>query len=308
MSQSPRPTRTSRAPARSRKPSLRIERALHREGHRVVAGMDEVGRGALAGPVSVGVVVIDESVRSAPVGLRDSKLLPAHKREDLVAPVRRWAIAYGVGHAGPHEIDAVGIMTALRLAGRRALRAAGVRPDLLVLDGNHDWLTDPARDGLLQFADEPEPEPRMRGIDDVSDAAHLWRDLPVRTIIKGDMTCSSVAAASILAKVERDGLMVELSQRHPAYGWAVNKGYAAPEHRAALLRDGACPLHRRSWNLLAAPDDAAPTPAAGPEAAATEPSAQGADDRAADAGEAGAPAADPWVMMCVDDDAKVGGR
>lgn len=219
----------------STKPSLRLERSLHREGYRLVAGMDEVGRGALAGPVSVGVVLVDESCRTAPTGLKDSKLVPPPRRRLLVPAIRRWAIAWGVGHAGADEIDALGIMACLRLAGRRALAAAGVRPDLVVLDGNHDWLTDPTREGLFGLGDDGPAEP------------------PVRTVVKGDMRCSSVAGASILAKVERDDLMVALHDEHPDYGWDVNKGYAAPEHRRALVSRGACEMHRRSWNLLAAP-------------------------------------------------------
>ncbi|WP_276511150.1 ribonuclease HII [Kineosphaera limosa] len=237
---------------------MRVERDLQRQGYRLVAGMDEVGRGALAGPVSVGVVVIDEGCRSAPTGLKDSKLLPARRREELVAPVRRWALAFGVGHASAAEIDAVGIMAALRLAGRRALAAAGVRPDVIVLDGNHDWLTDPRREGLLGFT-EPEPA-ALAGhpateVADASEASEsLSGEVPlVRTLIKGDMRCSSVAGASVLAKVERDAMMVSLAAQYPEYGWVGNKGYAATEHRAALLRLGACELHRRSWNLLAAP-------------------------------------------------------
>ncbi len=221
--------------ARSTKPSLRVERALQRDGHRVLAGMDEVGRGALAGPVSVGVVVIDETCRSAPRGVKDSKLLtPAH-RERMVRPIRRWALAWAVGHASPQEIDEVGIVGGLRLAGTRALTALtgeGVVPDLVILDGNHDWLTPPGQVGLLAFADQAGPSLP-----------------PVTTMIKADLKCSSVAAASVLAKVERDGLMVRLDPEHPAYGWAVNKGYAVPEHVQALEVHGPCTHHRRSWRL-----------------------------------------------------------
>ena len=122
---------------RSTKPSLRVERALQRDGHRVLAGMDEVGRGALAGPVSVGVVVIDETCRSAPVGVKDSKLLTPLARGRMVRPIQRWARAYAVGHSSPAEIDEIGIMGGLRLAGMRALAsiaAAGVEPDLVILD------------------------------------------------------------------------------------------------------------------------------------------------------------------------------
>lgn len=206
--------------------------------------MDEVGRGALAGPVSVGVVCIDESCSSAPSGVRDSKLLTPSKRESLVEPVRKWALAWGVGHAAPAEIDELGIVAALRLAGRRALAACGLSPDLVVLDGKHDWLSDPARAGLLALIEGEAPAP------------------PVHTRIKADLTCSSVAAASILAKVERDALMTEFAQEYPDYGWAVNKGYAAPGHLEALGRLGPCDLHRRSWNLSAAlpPAEAGPTP------------------------------------------------
>lgn len=219
-------------------PTLRLERALLRSGARLVAGMDEVGRGALAGPVTVGVAVVDVASRAAPPGLSDSKLLTPPVREALVAPIRRWAVAAGVGHAEPDEIDAWGIMTGLRLAGRRALIAAGVRPDLVVLDGNHDWLTDPAATGLLA------------GVGKMGGGPDMTSTPPVRTVVKGDETCSSVAAASILAKTERDAMMRERHEAHPTYEWAVNKGYATAAHREALLRRGPCEEHRRSWNLV----------------------------------------------------------
>lgn len=219
-----------------KRPSLRLERSLQREGFRLVAGMDEVGRGALAGPVSVGVVVVDEFTRSAPVGTRDSKLLTASNRELLAPKVRRWAVASAVGHASAAEIDDVGIMGGLRLAGRRALARLDVRPDLVVLDGNHDWLTDPTHDGLFA-PDEPETP-------------------PVRTVVKGDMTCSSVAGASVLAKVERDDIMTQLAERFPVYEWGVNKGYSAPGHLAAIDDHGACEYHRRSWRRFTPTVDA----------------------------------------------------
>ena len=227
------PSARRRVVVTSRKPSLRTERVLQREGYRVLAGMDEVGRGALAGPVTVGVVVIDETCRSAPQGVKDSKLLSPPARERMVPRIERWCLAYGVGHASPDEIDALGIMGGLRLAGTRALALLGIVPDLIILDGNHDWLTDPNEVGLLGFADD-----------------HLGPSTPpVRTMIKADMKCSSVAAASVLAKVSRDRLVVERASQHPAYGWADNKGYAAPEHLDALARLGPSEYHRRSWNL-----------------------------------------------------------
>src|SRR5690625_544890 len=120
-----------------------MERELHAGGHELVAGMDEVGRGALAGPVSVGVVVIDQTTGRIPSGLRDSKLLPAHIRQGLCDPIRRWCRASAVGHADAPEIDEVGLTAALRLAGQRALAAVidqGVRRSALILDGHHDWL------------------------------------------------------------------------------------------------------------------------------------------------------------------------
>ncbi|WP_237740066.1 MULTISPECIES: ribonuclease HII [Serinicoccus] len=228
-------TTTTRRPA-SRRPSLRVERTLQREGYELLVGMDEVGRGALAGPVSVGVVAIGATCRSAPQGVKDSKLLTPAAREGLVPRIRRWAHGHGVGHAWPSEIDAIGIMAALRLAGERALaQLGGLRPDLVLLDGNHDWLTDPERVGLLGLVDGAAPP-------------------PVRTMIKADLRCSSVAAASVLAKVERDGLMVQAAREegHEAYLWEHNKGYAAPEHQEALRRLGPCAWHRRSWNIAAA--------------------------------------------------------
>jgi ribonuclease HII len=265
----------------SPKPSLRLERELQRSGHRLVAGMDEVGRGALAGPVSVGVVVIDEVCRSAPVGVKDSKLLSPQMRERLVPGIKRWATDHAVGHASPAEIDRYGIMVALRFAGTRALAALSVTPDLIILDGNYDWLTDPARVGLLGFLEEgfgldsvpvpgvPVPVPGLPvpgftvagvPVPGVPVSGMSVRPVPaglvpvtpcvpVRTLIKADMSCSSVAAASVLAKVERDSMMVALSSEVPGYAWELNKGYSAPEHFLALQSHGATVHHRRSWRL-----------------------------------------------------------
>lgn len=215
-------------------PTLRIERALQREGHAVLAGMDEVGRGALAGPVSVGVVVIDERTRTVPKGVRDSKLLSQQARERMVPKVQRWAMAYAVGHASAAEIDEVGIMACLRRAGTRALAQLTVVPDLIILDGNHNWLADPAQQGLLGLLDEETPPLP-----------------PVKTMIKADMRCSSVAAASVLAKVERDQMLAAMAEDYPHYGWAGNKGYSAKDHLDALDIHGPCVQHRRSWRRFA---------------------------------------------------------
>lgn len=234
----------SSAAGRRRSPTLRQERALLTGGARLVAGMDEVGRGALAGPVSVGVVVVDAATRTAPQGLTDSKLLTPAARVAMVPQLQRWGVAWAVGHAGPAEIDAHGIVAALRLAGRRAL--AQVRRtcgdvDVVLLDGSHDWLS--------------------RGDVDLFEAAALdplGPEAPepgVRTLVKADLQCSSVAAASVLAKVERDGLLVRLARQYPAFAWDQNKGYSAPAHLDALRRLGPTPQHRRSWNLRALADD-----------------------------------------------------
>ncbi|WP_226913333.1 ribonuclease HII [Gephyromycinifex aptenodytis] len=238
--------RGSTRPLKTSRPSLRIEREFLRAGNGLVAGMDEVGRGALAGPVSVGVVVVELATGSAPTGVRDSKLLAAPRREALVGPLRRWAYAYGVGHASAQEIDDYGILAALRLAGCRALAASGVLPDLVLLDGKHDWLTEkPVVQGELELdLGEVPGQPRRLPLPPQPATP------PVVTRIKADMTCSSVAAASVLAKVERDGIMRELAQSHPMYGWEVNKGYAAAGHRDALREHGPCLLHRRTWQLM----------------------------------------------------------
>lgn len=179
--------------------------------------MDEVGRGSLAGPVSIGVVVVTPAIGRVPAGVRDSKLLSPVARTALVNPIRRWAREYAVGHASCVEIDAVGIIGGLRLAALRALAQLDT-VDAVLLDGNYNYLLGST-------------------------------DLPVHTRIKGDMTCAGVAAASVLAKTERDAMMVGLDPDHPAYGFAVNKGYATPEHIDALREHGPSAAHRRSWRL-----------------------------------------------------------
>ncbi|QCB93979.1 ribonuclease HII [Cellulomonas shaoxiangyii] len=236
--------RTSARPA----PHLRHERALLRDGHTFVAGMDEVGRGSLAGPVSVGVVVVDAGTRSAPRGVADSKLLTPAARRQLLPALGRWGVARAVGHASPQEIDERGIIAALRLAGTRALAAVVTvveRVDVVVLDGSHDWLTPPSPD-LFGTQDE------------LFGDLHTVAVPRVHKRVKADRTCASVAAASVLAKCERDELMVRHAEDHPQYRWDENKGYAAPEHLAALRLHGPSPLHRRSWRL---PETVAPPPA-----------------------------------------------
>lgn len=204
-------------------PTLRFEKALYREGVTSIVGVDEVGRGALAGPVAVGMVVIDTAVRRIPVGLRDSKLLPEAAREALEPHCRRWVLHHAVGMASAAEVDALGIMRCLGLAGARALAmledaGAPVRDSTLILDGNYDYLN-PA----------------------------LMRPARVVTRIKADRDCASVAAASVIAKVHRDRLMIGHDSEYPGYGWASNKGYSSREHFDAIAALGPSALHRLTW-------------------------------------------------------------
>ncbi len=202
------------------------------EGPVLVAGMDEVGRGALAGPVSVGVVVVSVPDAGPHPAVRDSKALSATRRTALVPEILAWGAAAAVGHAEPAEIDRYGITSALALAGRRAWHRVsadlGRIPDVLLLDGRDNWL--PRAPAPLCTALSPGPG-----------TVHLR--------VKADATSAAVAAASILAKVERDGLMTGLAEAFPAYGWEGNKGYGAAVHRAAILERGPSPYHRMSWNL-----------------------------------------------------------
>jgi ribonuclease HII len=250
-------------------PTLRVERSLLREGAPVLACVDEVGRGALAGPVTVGVTVVSLATGTAPRGLRDSKLLTPAARLALLPKLRRWPLAHAVGHAGADEVDAVGILAALRVAAARAFAALAVRPELALLDGSHDWMTPPHEPDALF------PDPRAATAASLADVTLL----PPRVVtkVKADLTCAGVAAASVLAKCARDAIMIELAGRHPEYGWALNKGYSAPEHAAALREHGPCALHRRSWNL---------------------PGAGGADDGGMDLG--ARPSMEPADEACID--------
>jgi ribonuclease HII len=211
-------------------PRLTLERRLLRE-HAIVIACDEVGRGALAGPVAVGAVVIDaaRSRKRVPQGLRDSKLVPEHRRAEVAARAASWVSASAVGWASSVEIDEIGIMRALGLATIRALadlRAHGVVPEtaIVVLDGNYDYITPAGGTGLT-----------------------------IRPVIKADRDCASAAAASVIAKVARDALMTELHDELPAYNWARNKGYASPDHREAIREHGISAHHRASWAIADAP-------------------------------------------------------
>jgi ribonuclease HII len=208
--------RRGRRPAVHHGVELRCGRQFEDEaraaGYLAVAGVDEVGRGALCGPVVAGAVVLGDGFDDC--GLDDSKRLTARQREALAARIREGARAFAIGVAGPSEIDTINILQATLVAMRRALAALPIVPDLVLVDA----LTIPAL-GTQQ-----------------------------RAIVKGDALSVSIAAASIVAKVTRDALMVELDAQHPGYGLARNMGYGCPHHRDALRRMGPTPIHRRSFH------------------------------------------------------------
>ncbi len=203
-------------------PTLDREQAMFAAGANVVIGLDEVGRGAMAGPVMVGACAITASVGDFPAGLRDSKLVSEKKRLALDPLVREWGVI-AVGAASPQEIDQYGITFSLGLAGKRALALlfeAGVPVGdaQLILDGSHDWLS-PA----------------------------LASPLPITTAVKADQNCASVAAASVAAKVERDALMATLAEDFVEFGWASNKGYGSADHMRLLTEQGPTVHHRVTW-------------------------------------------------------------
>jgi len=181
----------------------------------LIAGVDEAGRGPLAGPVVAAAVILD--YRQPIAGLRDSKQLTAAARVRLAGEIRARAVAWCIGSADVGEIDALNILQATLLAMRRAVEGLGVAPDAAEIDGTHC--------------------PRLA--------------CAVRAIVKGDTTVPAISAASILAKTVRDALLVELDAAHPGYGFARNKGYGTPEHLAALDRLGPSPVHRRSFAPVA---------------------------------------------------------
>ena len=211
-------------------PDLSLERELFKENNLIV-GIDEVGRGAYAGPVTVGVCVIDVNCASVPVGLKDSKLLTLINREKLIPNIANWALSTAAGDAQPNEIDEIGMTAALRLAANRALNSLSVVPDIAILDGSHNWLAPPTRD----LFSEPPAEPEYLG--------------NVVMKVKADMTCASVAAASVVAKVHRDALMRQYEAQFPGYGFADNVGYGTSAHREAISEKGLTAIHRHSWKL-----------------------------------------------------------
>ena len=180
-------------------------------GLRLICGVDEAGRGPLAGPVCAAAVILPEHLQIS--GLNDSKKLTDKKRLELFPVIQEQAIAYGIGLASEQEIDEINILQATFLAMRRALDQLTVRPEIALIDGNRE----------TDFG------------------------LPVKTVVKGDSLSANIAAASILAKVTRDNLMMELAQQYPEYGFEIHKGYGTKAHYEALRTYGPCPIHRKTF-------------------------------------------------------------
>jgi ribonuclease HII len=208
---------------RSKGPDQAHERSLLGLGFDRITGIDEVGRGAWAGPVSVGVVVFPPDGKP-PVGVRDSKELSEERREALFPLITSWCTDWAVGHADPGECDRLGMTAALRLAAERALTGLRSPPGAVLLDGGFDYLSG--------------PQPRAEG------------SLHVRTVVRGDAACVSIAAASIVAKVTRDRAMRTLAPSFPAFDFDRNKGYPSPAHQRALAGIGLTSIHRRSWSFV----------------------------------------------------------
>ena len=188
-----------------------IENGLRAEGYQHICGVDEAGRGPLAGPVCAAAVILPEGLEFP--GLMDSNKLTDKKRRELFPIIKEQALAYGIAFASHNEIDEINILQATYLAMERALARLSVKPDIAMIDGNR------AKD----FG------------------------LPVRTVVKGDSLSANIAAASVLAKVSRDDLMLELANEYPMYGFEVHKGYGSKAHYEALRQYGAAPVHRKTF-------------------------------------------------------------
>lgn len=197
---------------RRRSPGLSVERELWSHDSVVVVGVDEVGRGAWAGPISVGAAVVPKDKRVYKV--RDSKMLSEPEREALFDRIADWCQAWSVGHASAEECDELGMSDAQRLAARRALEGLAHDPDHILVDGNWDFVGG------------------------------------ARRIVGGDRSSLSIAAASILAKVTRDRIMKEMAPSFPGYNFEANKGYPCPIHKATLQAAGPSSIHRRSWVFM----------------------------------------------------------
>lgn len=253
-----KPAQVKSAKATPPAADLEYEQQLFASGARTVAGIDEVGRGSMAGPVTVGVAILTPDATLEVGGLIDSKALSPARRESMVPEIRQWC-AVAVGHVEPADIDRLGMTLSLRLAAQRALAELarrGYRADAALLDGKHDWFTPPPEDLFSALAPDPAQAHYNALLAQVWDGvgeggADEPAQMPVTMVIKGDYKCASIAAASVVAKVERDELMVQLDARYPGYGWAKNKGYGSAAHREAISVQGPGPQHRLSWSLPA---------------------------------------------------------
>ena len=188
-----------------------IEQSFYEKGYNVICGVDEAGRGPLAGPVCAAAVILPANIEIP--GLDDSKKLSDKKRRELLPIIKEKAIAYGVAFADHREIDEINILQATYLAMERAIAMLEVKPNLALIDGNR------AKD----FG------------------------IPVETVVHGDSLSASIAAASVLAKVTRDDYMLEMAKTYPEYGFEVHKGYGTKAHYAVLTERGPCPIHRMSF-------------------------------------------------------------
>ena len=197
---------------------LDYERRLWTDGYERVAGLDEAGRGCLAGPVMAAAVVLPTETE-IPV-IQDSKALSEDERIAAREQIEEQALAFGIAHCSPEEIDEINILQAALKAMRRAASECHPPPDFVLVDGNQ-W--------SRSLTDAP------------------W---PFETVVKGDATSQSIAAASILAKTERDATMRSLHDEHPEYGWDSNVGYPTQQHYDALAEHGATPYHRKSFTLF----------------------------------------------------------
>ena len=199
-------------------PTLAEEQVLWQQGYRFIAGLDEVGRGALAGPVGAGAVILPADLDlSLLTGVRDSKELTPAQRESLAPQIKKVALAFGIGMLSSELVDEFGIVEATRRAMAQAIKKLGVSPEFLLVDA-------------LKLPKIP---------------------LPQKAIIDGDKLSLSIACASIIAKVARDHLMINVEKKYPGYGFAHHKGYGTPEHMDCLERLGPCPIHRRTFAPIA---------------------------------------------------------
>lgn len=230
-------------------PTLDLEKELVSQGADFVVGIDEVGRGCLAGPVMVGAVVfkaVDIERLKVPEKLADSKLLSSRARENMVDSLKSWSFAWSTGMSSNDEIDQWGITHALGLAALRAMQSLETRMDLPVVspsDGKSRMSIAAILDGSYDY---------ISPVYSTLNAPHVPIFPTVRTSVKADTACASVACASVIAKVTRDRLMMNIAQTYPEYqeyDWEHNKGYGSAKHRAAIVKLGTTPYHRVSWHL-----------------------------------------------------------